>query len=490
MPAVAPGIKYSLPAAAAAGQVTSLAFSPAGDLLVAADSLGYVHAWWLEGDEELHGPVLSWQPYGSRSGWNPAVASVNFLHQAADNSSLLLTGDATNQTLKLWALPAAGSAARSQQAQPVCLQTVTFTATAQGTEAYFCHAVIQPELQLLVLANTVRKQVYTLHYTVDTAAATATGAAARLDYAAFFSVKQPILSLAPALESVESQAFPGDAQAQQLLLYCVQTEGIQQYTVSPLLCSSTTSGAAAPVDAAAAVNDDVEDGEEASSATAGPVGLTESPPAAAASAAAVGAGELEASQSPAAAQAATGPVDSAAADADADVGAVPPAAKLPTPGKLLHQGSTGAAADSNHSFANSVTAQPAAVPAAADNAGDGELRAAAEAAVASALATPVASSAAPLPPMPTSGLMHSAEKVLPSASEGVAAPMEMQPALPSGNNANGGLAVAPAATGTQVVAADVAALQQQMQQLLQMQQELSLQLQANSQQTVAGRKTR
>eukprot|EP00775_Hariotina_reticulata_P011820 gene11820-11964_t len=302
-PAVAPGIKYNLPAAAATGQVTSLAFSPAGDLLVAADSMGYVHAWWLEGDEELHGPVLSWQPYGQRSGWEPAVASVHFLHQAADNSSLLLTGDATNQTLKLWLLPAAGSAVGPQQAQPVCLQTVTFKAAAQGAAGYFCHAVMQAELQLVILGNTVRKQVYTLHYSVNTAAATAMEAAARLDYAAFFSVKQPILSLAPALESVESQAAaPGEVQAQQLLLYCVQTEGIQQYMVSPLLCSSRASMTAAPVDAAAAVDDAMEEGEEVSSVTAVPAGAAE-PPAAAAVAAADGDGKSDALQSTAAGQA-------------------------------------------------------------------------------------------------------------------------------------------------------------------------------------------
>ncbi|WIA33243.1 hypothetical protein OEZ86_006385 [Tetradesmus obliquus] len=281
----APGIQYSLPSSGSSSSaaVTAVAFSPAGDLLVAADSAGSVHVWWLEGDgEEGEAPMLSWQPFSGSSAAAAAaaaaVASVQFLHQADDGSSILMTGDARNAALKLWLLL---PAAALNGASPACLQAMQFVSSANGPSDVFCHAVVQRELQLLVLANTVRKQVYTLHYSLG-----GSGAAA-FDYAAFWGVMQPILSLATGLEAVESQAVPGEVAPQQLLLYTVQTDAIQQYSINPALCSSSSgsedeaaAAAALPgasvaaADAAsaaaggAAAAADVEEGEEEASAAA------------------------------------------------------------------------------------------------------------------------------------------------------------------------------------------------------------------------------
>ncbi|KAF6260642.1 hypothetical protein COO60DRAFT_875985 [Scenedesmus sp. NREL 46B-D3] len=238
---VGPGIQYVLPTSGRSNAaVTAVAFSPAGDLLVAADSAGSVHVWWLEGDgEEGEAPMLSWQPFSSSNAaaGAAAVASVQVLHQADDGSSVVVTGDARNATLKLWSLP---PAAALNGANPACLQAVQFVSSAHGPSDVFCHAVVQRELQLVVLANTVRKQVYTLHYSLSSgAAASPASAAAVFDYAAFWGVKQPILSLATGLEAVEPQAAPGAGASQQLLLYTVQTDAIQQYFVNPALCSSS-----------------------------------------------------------------------------------------------------------------------------------------------------------------------------------------------------------------------------------------------------------
>ncbi|KAF8067359.1 Acsf3 [Scenedesmus sp. PABB004] len=299
-----PGITYTLPPGG--GDVTAVAFSPLGDLLAAADSAGRVHAWWLEGDDEAGAPLLSWSPFAAPGG----VASLHFLAQALDGSSLLLTGDATNAALKLWRLARAGAAAG---AAPQCLQSVAFT-SAKGAPDFFCHAVVQRELGLVVLANTVRKQVYTLHY----ALAPGPVAGGGLDYAAFFAVKQPILSLTPGLEAVESQAVPGEVAPQQLLLYTVQTDAIQQYVLSPALCAPPPGG-----------EDGVEPGDEASSSSA-PVPAPAPEPAAAAA-------EPPAPEPAAVAEPEPEPEPAApAVEAVLPSAAVPPPAQLPTPGLLLH----------------------------------------------------------------------------------------------------------------------------------------------------------
>lgn len=499
-PSVA-GISYNLPNS---GTVTAVAFSPRGDLLVAADSTGHVHAWWMEGEDEADTPVQSWQPFSSGT----CVASVQFLHQAVDGSSLLLTGDATNAIVKLWAVPAAGAAAR---VQPTCLQTVSFRSN-KGASDIFCHVVVQPQLQLVVLANTVRQQVYTLHYNLSTAAA-AGPAAAQFDYLAFFSVKQPILSLTTGLEAIESQVVPGEVQPQQLLLYAVQTEAIQQYVVNPAVCSTGESAATAE-----AINGTQED-EQFSNSTAAAV-----PPAAEA---AVEASVPEppvaqpaADEGTAAEQTPSEDVaDSEASDAASQAplaAAVPPPTQLPTPGLLLHSGSKAARALEAAAAAavpaeepeESVDTAPAQICTASLVAASSEGQAAAAASAGPAsngspvdkpepdpsagAATVTRAGAAvveaPLPPMPTNSLMHSAEKAAaspPATSPAAAAAPAPQESAPTVAAASVGYPVQAAVAST-VASADITALQQQMQQLLTMQQELSTQLQANAQQTVAG----
>jgi hypothetical protein len=457
-----------------------VAFSPAGDLLVAADSAGSVHVWWLEGDgEEGEAPLLSWQPFSSSSAAAgaaaAAVASVQFLHQAEDGSSVLMTGDARNAALKLWSLP---PAAALNGASPVCLQAVQFVSSSKGASDVFCHAVVQRELQLVVLANTVRKQVYTLHYSLSSgAAASVTSApAAAFDYAAFWGVMQPILSLATGLEAVESQAVPGEMAPQQLLLYTVQTDAIQQYFINPALCSSSGGDAGM---AAVEPHAILAPGDEASAAAA--VGL--------AGAAADVEEREEVSSSvtapPAVAAAESEPVAVVAA-ADAPVATVvPPPAQLPTPGLLLH------AKASEHDTPAAVEPAAAAAAASADADEASSAAAAADSSVdddskvevAAAVPAPEHENASTttvvpvaLPPMPTSSLLHSAEKAPPPSAAAAAD-------VPAAAEATAA-AAAPAAAA--VASADVAALQQQVSQLLAMQQEMAAQLQANRQQTVAG----
>jgi hypothetical protein len=481
-----PGITCSI-AGSSNAAVTSVAFTPSGDLLVAGDSAGGVHAWWLEGEEGTEAPLISWQPFnGTAAG--AGIGSVRVLHQAADGSSLLLTGDAKNSTVRLWALPAAAAAVASSQ-QPQQLQTVSFQGK-HSAGAVFCHVAMQPELQLVVLADAGRKQVYTLHYSLSSKGdsssngAAATAADASFDYAAFFSVQQPILSLSTIPDAGE------DAEEQQLLLYCVQTDAIQQYMLNTALCTALPGTDAKPASEAAGAGG--VSVEAASSST--PVG-----PAAAAAAAAP-------AQEPSAAAAAT---------------EVPPPAKLPTPSLLAARAAAQKSAASDSAVSPAKAAEPATPAAAKASAQEQQQQQPGDASNDGSTTEAVGSRAAPLlPPMPTFSLMHSAEKAPSSAPAGAgaesAAASKPEPAATAASRdtalsaaAGAGLAAAAGASASAaagakakeaagtpaamaaagaagVSSAEVAALQQQMVQLLQLQERMAAQLQATSQQTEAG----
>lgn len=463
-----PGITYSI-AGGSSAVITTVAFTPSGDLLVAGDSAGGVHAWWLEGEEASEAPLFSWQPFGGAAATGAGgsgIGSVRVLHQVGHGPSLLLTGNANNSTVKLWALPAAAAGGAGSH-QPQHLQTVSFRGK-QGSGAVFCHVAVQSDLQLVVLADTGRKQVYTLHYSLGGSGSNGAAAAAAFDYASFFSVKQPILSLSTNPEAADAAA------EQQLLLYCVQTDAIQQYMLNTSLCMAPP-------------------GEEAESAV----------PAAAAAAA---------SKAP------TSPTAAGAAAAGSEV---PPPAQLPTPTLL------GARAASQKAPSSEPVASPAkpvepATPAVSsahvqEQQHQQQLQEL-EGVSSDGSTTAEDSRAAPLPPMPTSSLMHSAEKAppaTPTAAEQQASPAP-QPSKPepavsrdaatpaaaravagasaaAAGAASAGAASAPAAAsaapGAGVSSEEVAALQQQMVQLLQLQERMAAQLQASSQQTVAGERS-
>lgn len=467
-PTSTPGITYSIAgcSGSSGAVVTSVAFSPTGDLLVAGDSAGSVHGWWLEGEEATDAPLVSWQPFegaaaaysGASKAASSGIGSVRMLHQAADGSSLLLTGNANNSTIRLWALPAAGAGGLPL----LQLQTVSFLGK-PASGAVFCHVAVQPELQLVLLADTGRKQVYTLHYSLSSTdggsnGASATASDAAFDYAAFFSVKQPILSLSAIPEGGD------DAEEQQLLLYCVQTDAIQQYMLNTTLCSAAPGAAAAP--------------EAPSSSTA-----DAAPPAA--------------------------PVQDVVSAAAAG-SEVPPPAQLPTPSLLAARAAAHKASVSDTSASPAKSVEPLTTAAAGAQAQEQQQEEVRQPSDDGSTTGIESSRPAPLPPMPTSSLMHSAEKAppaTPKAAEQLESPAAFKPeplasrdaaVLPAAAGAAGLLAAAgagaaaagapsaAAAPPAGVSSAEVAALQQQMAQLLQQQERMAAQLQASSQQTVAG----
>lgn len=169
--------------------------------------------------ESLASPI-SFEPYGTEQ-----CSTVLWV-----SASVVVTGNADNSIIKLWHV--------TDTAQ--LLQSLTFTNTeASSDSSFFNHMDVQPDTQLLILANSRQNAVYTLHFT-------GSDDMLRFDYLADFSVSQAIMSFTV-------QYNPSDNPAA-LHLYCTQPTAIQNYTLNPALCRppdqtglvSTTAPADAP----------------------------------------------------------------------------------------------------------------------------------------------------------------------------------------------------------------------------------------------------
>ena len=120
------------------------------------------------------------------------------------SNAVLLTGNGSNTTLKLWRID-------DGEREADCLQTLTL----MGADL-FNHIAVERSQMLVVLANAKAGLVYVLHLAQS---------ADPFDYAAQFEVAQPILSLA---------ALPAAGGVVQLCT--IQTTAIQQYSLHPATC--------------------------------------------------------------------------------------------------------------------------------------------------------------------------------------------------------------------------------------------------------------
>lgn len=128
------------------------------------------------------------------------------------SATVLVTGNADNSTISLWHVTDTVE----------LLQALTFTNTAAPSDSsFFNHMDVQPDTQLLILANSRQNAVYTLHFT-------GRDDALRFDYLADFSVSQPIMSFTVHYNPSDNPAA--------LHLYCIQPTAIQSYTLNPALC--------------------------------------------------------------------------------------------------------------------------------------------------------------------------------------------------------------------------------------------------------------
>ncbi|DBB06573.1 hypothetical protein WJX77_011875 [Trebouxia sp. C0004] len=188
------------------GTISSLSFSANGDRLAAVSSGTEVFVW------DLPNCGLSLSDYDSLSPSNSFEPSANDVCSTAQwlSSSVLLTGSADNSLIKLWYV-----------ADHIeCLQTVQFHSSADAN-AIFNHVAVQPEADIVILANARQTAVYTLHFS-------GSGQGLRFDYLAEFTVSHPILSITAHFKPSEDPSA--------MNLYCVQTSGIHMYQLNLALC--------------------------------------------------------------------------------------------------------------------------------------------------------------------------------------------------------------------------------------------------------------
>ena len=151
------------------------------------------------------------------------VGSIHWLEgpaaSAAEQTATLVVGDAFNRQLQLFSVQADGSL---QQEQTLQLES-------KDGEAGLCNAIaVQPQADLVVLANVDRKAVYVLHVRRSDSA--------RFDNLTKYQLGWPILSM-----EAESELSNGVAR-----LFCVQTHAIQAYNLQLADCTPQPKFLAAP----------------------------------------------------------------------------------------------------------------------------------------------------------------------------------------------------------------------------------------------------
>ncbi|GLI61433.1 hypothetical protein VaNZ11_003793 [Volvox africanus] len=261
---VAAAPEYSAPVAAARSKdgavMTSVAFSPSGDLLAAGDARGFVYIWALTSeqlDPALVQPLATvpdiWfqayeggtvdAPYAEGIIDATAVVSLCWVTRGGKGAVgaesigsgggtaaplVLLTGNGVNAHLKLWTI--------DMSAKPQCTHAIQLMsaaaggATAAASKAFFNHLEAQPLFDCIVLANELQNHVYVLH--VDLLSQPVSP---KFDYISEFSVKMPILSCTLVPESFEDEATGTKA----FHMYTIQSDAVQQYTLVPAQCFPT-----------------------------------------------------------------------------------------------------------------------------------------------------------------------------------------------------------------------------------------------------------
>lgn len=146
--------------------VSCLSFSPDGQLLAVGGGNGSVRVWQVQAATNgSGGPTLaavgsSAVPVaaaaGSANSAPAGVGAVRWLPTADGEGWVLLTGNRNNSSLQLWHTPSPGG-------EWALLQTLRFEGK-DGQQEFFIHVDLVASQQLVVLADTARKAVYTLHY--------------------------------------------------------------------------------------------------------------------------------------------------------------------------------------------------------------------------------------------------------------------------------------------------------------------------------------
>lgn len=198
---------------------TTIAASRDGRFLAAGSKNGRVYVAAINPDGTLEGKTQLDVAGASRA----PISSVEWLYtDETTSTAVLLVSLNSGAQQTLYATTDDG--ASFTVGDTVMLET-------SDSEPSFIHTEIVREQQLVLLADTPRKQAYTLHWSP---AAPAGSAGVRFDYLARFKVGLPVLNFS-------AMWNPDEGVEGAVELNCVQTEAIQQYFLDPGLCSLETS---------------------------------------------------------------------------------------------------------------------------------------------------------------------------------------------------------------------------------------------------------
>ena len=199
--------------------INGIEFSVNGSLLASCSNDGCVKLWSLEGS-----CVASFVPHD-----RAPVIALTWINESDGNASILTAGPFAEQ-IRVWSL----DEKMSGSGGGTCIQTIVFVATNadEDEEAFFNHFSINRECNILTIANSMRKNVYSLHYDLFD------GKTPTFDYFAKFTVAMPLYNFCTIFESnASTTATVSSPSANAIMkLYCIQSEAIQQYTLELLRC--------------------------------------------------------------------------------------------------------------------------------------------------------------------------------------------------------------------------------------------------------------
>ncbi|KAG5550933.1 hypothetical protein RHGRI_009378 [Rhododendron griersonianum] len=187
--------------------------------LVSASTDGTIKIW----EDRRQQPLVVLRPHDGQP-----VNSVTFLTAPhRPDHIVLITGGPMNREVKIWTLASEEGWLLPSDAEAWhCTQTLDLKSSAESRieESFFNQVVALSQAGLLLLANAKKNAIYAVHLEYGP-----NPAATRMDYIAEFTVTMPILSF-----TGTSDLLPQGEQNVQV--YCVQTQAIQQYALDLSQC--------------------------------------------------------------------------------------------------------------------------------------------------------------------------------------------------------------------------------------------------------------
>lgn len=200
------------------GPIISLSRPLSSDFVLATPSKDGTVRFWS--DDPNRGCLSVLVPHDGQPVYSAAFmqAPPGFPRQ-----TILLTGGPENREIKLWVSACPGTSIPPPNQGWLCIQTLDFRASrsraGEGKDAFYNLINVVDDESLILVANPDRLAIYAVHVSFGLSPQLP-----RMDYLAEFSVTMPIFS------------FSVDLLNQKVVVSCVQSQGIQQYTLEVVNC--------------------------------------------------------------------------------------------------------------------------------------------------------------------------------------------------------------------------------------------------------------